>query len=170
MTLLGTKSNFNQGVFFSIENTKEEWETPQDFYDNLDKIFHFTLDVCSSNGNAKSPSFFDIEDDGLSESWNRNVWMNPPYGRVIGKWVKKAYEETKYGDVDIAVCLVPARTCSAWWHDYCMKGEIWFIRHRLRFGGSKINAPFPNAIVIFRKEDPTHRYKTIDRHGNFLVS
>jgi phage N-6-adenine-methyltransferase len=169
MTLLANKTNFNQGVFFSIENTTEVWETPQDFYDNLDKLFHFTLDVCADPTNAKAETFFTKEEDGLSQKWTRNVWMNPPYGRVIGKWIRKAYEETQNGNVDVAVCLVPSRTCSAWWHDYCMKGEVWFIRHRLRFGGSKINAPFPNAVVIFRKGEIKHSFTTIDRHGNFVL-
>jgi len=73
--------------------------------------------------------------------------MNPPYGRTIGKWVKKAYEASLDGST--VVCLVPARTDTAWWHDFCVKGEIRFIRGRLKFGGHKWNAPFPSAIVIF---------------------
>jgi len=74
--------------------------------------------------------------------------MNPPYGREIGKWVKKAYESAQSGAT--VVCLVPARTDTAWWHDYCAKGEIRFVRGRLKFGGSKNSAPFPSAVVIFR--------------------
>jgi site-specific DNA-methyltransferase (adenine-specific) len=74
--------------------------------------------------------------------------MNPPYGREIGKWMKKAVEEWKRGNT--VVCLVPARTDTAWWHDYAIKGEIRFIRGRLKFGGGKSSAPFPSAIVIFR--------------------
>lgn len=160
------KSNFNQGVFFNPETTTEVWETPQDFFDNLNNIFNFTLDVCADPENAKCDKYFTKEDDGLQQEWTGNVWMNPPYGRVIGKWVQKAFESVQTGSADIAVCLVPARTCSEWWHKYCMRGEIWLIRHRLRFGGSKINAPFPNAVVIFRKGQADPQYKSIDRHGN----
>ncbi len=73
--------------------------------------------------------------------------MNPPYGREIGKWVKKAYDSTLAGAT--VVCLVPARTDTAWWFDYCAKGEIRFLRGRLKFGGSKNAAPFPSAIIVF---------------------
>ena len=73
--------------------------------------------------------------------------MNPPYGRVIGHWMKKAYEESLSGAK--VVCLVPSRTDTAWWHDYAMKGQIEFIRGRLKFGDAKNSAPFPSAIVIF---------------------
>ena len=77
--------------------------------------------------------------------------MNPPYGREIGKWVAKAYEEAAKGST--VVCLLPARTDTAWWHDYCMKGEIRFLRGRVHFlvNGVRSNAaPFPSAVVIFR--------------------
>ena len=78
--------------------------------------------------------------------------MNPPYGRKIGKWVKKAHDEVERG-VPLVVCLLPARTDTKWFHDYIYgKAEIRFIRGRLKFGGSKNSAPFPSMIVIFRKE------------------
>lgn len=73
--------------------------------------------------------------------------MNPPYGREIGKWMKKAYESAQAGA--LVVCLVPSRTDTRWWHDYAMKGEIHFIKGRLKFGNAKTNAPFPSAVVIF---------------------
>ena len=76
--------------------------------------------------------------------------MNPPYGRTIGLWMKKAYEESCNGA--LVVCLVPARTDTKWWHDYSMKGEVIFLRGRLKFGGHKNSAPFPSAIIIFDKE------------------
>ena len=73
---------------------------------------------------------------------------NPPYGRNIGKWVHKAFESAQDGAT--VVCLLPSRTDTKWWHEYCMKGEVRFIRGRLNFGNAKHNAPFPSAIVIFR--------------------
>ena len=136
----------NKGLFTS--NTPE-WETPQLFFDKLNKEFHFTLDPCAIKENAKCKKFFTKEEDGLKESWKGEVvFMNPPYGREIGKWLKKAYDESyKWGI--IVVCLVPARTDTAWWHDYCMYGEIRFVRGRLKFGKSNNSAPFPSAIIIF---------------------
>ncbi len=134
-------------VHFS-SNTSE-WSTPQATFDALDAEFHFTLDPCASAENAKCERYFTKEDDGLAQTWEGSCFMNPPYGREIGKWVRKAYESSLEGAT--VVCLLPARTDTAWWHDYVMKSnDIRFIRGRLRFSGSKVNAPFPNAIVVFR--------------------
>ena len=85
---------------------------------------------------------------GLLEDWVGRCWMNPPYGRGIGKWVQKAYEESLKGT--LVVCLLPSRTDTKWWHDYVMKAkEICFIKGRLKFGGAKNSAPFPSCVVIF---------------------
>ena len=123
------------------------WSTPQDTFDKLHAEFNFDLDVCAIPENAKCPRFFSPEQDGLSREWNGICWMNPPYGREIGKWMRKAFEESLRGAT--VVCLVPARTDTAWWHDYAQKGDVRFIRGRLKFGGAKNSAPFPSAVVIF---------------------
>lgn len=121
------------------------WSTPQDLFDKLNAHFAFTTDVCATKDNAKCAHFFTQEADGLAQNWHGVCWMNPPYGREIGKWVKKASESNA-----VVVCLVPARTDTAWWHDYCAKGEVTFLRGRLHFGGHKNPAPFPSAVVVFR--------------------
>jgi len=126
----------------------DEWETPQWLFDKLNKEFNFSVDVCADQENAKCNKYFDKTTDGLTQEWTGICWMNPPYGRQIGKWIKKAYESSLRGAT--VVCLLPARTDTSWWHDYCMKGEIRFLRGRLKFGDSKNSAPFPSAIVIFR--------------------
>lgn len=126
-----------------------EWETPIEFFKELDGKYHFTLDVCATKENAKCARFFTRADDGLAQEWKGICWMNPPYGRKIGKWVKKAFE-TALQRSGTVVCLLPARTDTAWWHDYCMKGEITFIRGRLKFGGCDNSAPFPSAVVVFK--------------------
>ena len=127
-----------------------EHPTPQAFFDKLDAEFHFDLDVCATRENAKCAFFYTKFDDGLSMFWWGNVFMNPPYGRELGKWMKKAYESSQQGAT--VVCLVPSRTETAWWHDYAMKGEIRFVRGRLKFGKSKTTAPFPSSIIIFRSK------------------
>lgn len=124
------------------------WATPQDFFDKLNAEFGFTLDVCASPENAKCERYFTKADDGLAQEWTGVCWMNPPYGREIGHWMRKALESSATGAT--VVCLVPARTDTAWWHDCAMHGEIRFIRGRLKFGGHKNSAPFPCAVVIFR--------------------
>ena len=136
---------FNRVVFSSAT---DNWSTPQDLFDKLDKEFHFTLDVCASGDNAKTCEFISKSMDGLSQKWDGVCWMNPPYGRKIINWVKKAYDESLLGTT--VVCLLPSRTDTRWWHDYVMKAKkIRFIKGRLKFGGSKNSAPFPSAIVIF---------------------
>ena len=125
------------------------WETPQDFFNNLDDEFHFTLDVCATPENAKCMKYYTPEQDGLCQMWDGICWCNPPYGRQIGKWVKKAYCSTFNGTT--TVMLLPARTDTRWFHDYInKKAEIRFIKGRLKFGGSNNNAPFPSMVVIFR--------------------
>jgi phage N-6-adenine-methyltransferase len=104
--------------------------------------------VCADDHNAKCKRYFTKEQDGLVQNWQGSVWCNPPYGKEIGKWLKKAYES--YLDGARVVLLVPARTDTAWWHDYAMKGEIRFIRGRLKFGDSKNSAPFPSAVIVFK--------------------
>jgi phage N-6-adenine-methyltransferase len=126
------------------------WATPQEFFDRCDADFAFTLDVCATPENAKCARFFTAADDGLAQDWSGTCWMNPPYGREIGRWMRKAYESSLSGAT--VVCLVPARTDTRWWHDYAMRGEIEFIRGRLKFGNAKTNAPFPSALVVFRPQ------------------
>lgn len=133
-------------VHFS--SASDMWETPQALFKKLDQQFHFELDVCATKENAKCARFFTEAEDGLIQKWTGVCWMNPPYGRAIGLWMRKAFESSKEGAT--AVCLVPARTDTAWWHDFAMKGEIEFLRGRLKFGGHKNSAPFPSAIVVFR--------------------
>ena len=130
-----------------------EWSTPQAFFDELNKEFNFTLDPCATSENAKCTKYFTVEDDGLKQDWSNDVvFMNPPYGREIKYWVQKAYEESLKGAT--VVCLIPARTDTAYWHDYIFgkADDIRFLRGRLKFGESKNPAPFPSAIIIYKGE------------------
>ena len=131
-----------------LSNTNE-WSTPPALYKELDREFNFTLDPCATKENAKCDNYFTKEDDGLKQSWDGHaVFMNPPYGRVIGKWVKKAYNESINGS--IVVCLIPARTDTSYWHKYVFPyAEIRFIKGRVRFGLGLKDAPFPSAVAIF---------------------
>jgi len=131
-----------------MSSTTDMWETPKWLFDQLNEFYRFDIDVCAVPENAKCARFFTPEHDGLMQEWTGTCWMNPPYGREIGKWVRKAYESAQKGAT--VVCLLPARTDTSWWHDYCMKGEITFLRGRIKFGQAKNSAPFPSAIVVFR--------------------
>lgn len=141
-----------------------EWATPQNIFNALDDEFNFTLDPCSDGENAKCEKFYTIEDDGLAQDWaDDTVFMNPPNGREIKHWIKKAYNESLKGSV--VVCLIPARTDTTYWHEYIFKKacEVRFVRGRIKFGDSKQGAPFPSAIVIFNEhnvKDQWHTYMT----------
>jgi len=139
-----------------------EWETPKYIFDYYNKIYNFQLDAAATSKNALCNNYFTIEDDGLNKDWSqyKTVWCNPPYGRLIGKFVKKAYEESVKNNIIVAL-LIPSRTDTKWWHEYCSKGNVNFIKGRLKFQNRSFPtykedlshktspAPFPSAIVIF---------------------
>ena len=140
----------NRSVFTSDSS---EWETPQDLFDDLNFEFNFTLDPCATKKNAKCKNFFTNKENGLLKSWvGEVVFMNPPYGRDIKDWVKKAWMEAQFFGNCTVVCLLPSRTDTKWWHDYVIRAQdIRFIKGRLKFSGHKNSAPFPSAIVVFKQ-------------------
>lgn len=129
-----------------------DWSTPQDLYDTLNEEFYFTLDACASEWNKKHANYFSEKDNSLEKDWGKSiVFMNPPYGKVLNDWMKKAYESAQNGAT--VVCLVPSATDTAWWHDYAMKGEIRYLRGSPRFTtpeGTWQQTFSPSVIVIFR--------------------
>lgn len=138
----------NIDVHFSSKT--DMWATPIDFFEELNDEFHFTTDVCATADNAKCKNFFSPEINGLDQDWVGVCFMNPPYGREIGNWVVKAYDENRKNGATI-VALLPARTDTRWFHDFIYgKTEVRFIKGRLKFGGSKNSAPFPSMVVIWR--------------------
>lgn len=135
-------------VHFSSKT--EDWETPQWLFDELNQTYGFDLDVCASSENKKVWRYYSKDDDGLRHEWHGRIWMNPPYGRGIGKWVKKAYESSV--DETFVVALLPARTDTKWFHEYIYNKpsvKVEFLRGRLKFGKAEFNAPFPSMVVVF---------------------
>ena len=143
------KSRITSGLFTS---RTEEWETPDYVFLALNKEFNFHLDVCATSENSKCKIYFDKSVDGLKREWSPfRCWVNPPYGRDISKWMKKAFSESQRGA--LVVCLIPSRTDTKWWHDSVMKSSvIRFVSGRISFGTSKNSAPFPSCIVIYYPE------------------
>lgn len=141
----------NNELMFSSKT--DLWSTPWNFFEKLNDEFHFTLDPCSTHENAKCYKHFTIEEDGLLQDWrNEVVFCNPPYGRQIKDWVKKAYEESQKDNTTV-VMLIPARTDTIYFHEYIYhKAEIRFIKGRLKFGDAKNAAPFPSMVVIFGRD------------------
>jgi phage N-6-adenine-methyltransferase len=130
------------------DKKKGVWVTPWEFFNPLKEEFLLQVDVCATAENARLPKYFDEAMDGLKQDWShQRCWMNPPYGRSISKWVKKAAE----AGPGIRVCLLPARTDTRWFHDYIYgKAEIRFIKGRIKFSGMKGSGKFPSMVVIFR--------------------
>lgn len=141
-------SKHKQELWGQAEGRTDVWATPQDFFDKLNQVFKFTLDVCALPENAKCEHFFTPEVDGLKQEWHGVCWMNPPYSREIADWIKKASDTANQGHTVVA--LIPVRTDARWFQDYCLGREIHFIRGRLKFGNSKSNAPFGCCVVVFR--------------------
>ena len=142
-----------------FSSVTDDWSTPQDLFDDCNQIFGFTLDACALPHNAKCSRYYSPVDDGLAQPWAGTVWMNPPYGRTIGKWMRKAWETSRKGAT--VVCLVPARVDTRWWHDYAVRGQVTFLRGRLKFGGTggtENSAPFPSALVVFGNSSTAKRY------------
>jgi phage N-6-adenine-methyltransferase len=130
-----------------------EWGTPPELFAALDAEFHFTLDACASSENAKVARYFTEADNGLEQDWGtERVFMNPPYGREIYAWTKKAREASERGA--LVVGLLPASTDLAWWHeDVQGHAEYRFLRGRVRFiTGGRLNASgfFASVVVIWR--------------------
>jgi site-specific DNA-methyltransferase (adenine-specific) len=144
---------------YHFSSAAQDWETPQYIFDALAVEFGFTVDAAAADHNAKCERYWTEADNGLAKDWSEEiVWLNPPY-KHAEEWMRKAWQESRRGAT--VVCLVPARTDSAWWHRYAMKGEIRLFMQRLKFkkGGKRSDvAPFPSALIIFRP--PEFRFGT----------
>lgn len=137
-------------VFFSSKT--EEWATPNYFFNRLNEIFHFDLDVCATDENHKCEKYYTKEINGLEKEWYGNVWVNPPYGKNITKWFEKAENEISH--CNIIVFLVPANTETKWFQKYVLnKAELHFVSGRLKFGASDNSAPFSSVVCIYYNND-----------------
>ena len=138
-------------------SAKQEWETPSIFFDKLNEEFEFTIDLAANSTNTKCVSFFSKEQDAMDQDWHGICWLNPPYGSSgkykLSEWIKKGFNESQKHNSTIVI-LIPARTNTNWWHNYCMKSkEIKLVKGRPKFGGAKYGLPQPLAIIVFKKTD-----------------
>jgi phage N-6-adenine-methyltransferase len=149
-------------VLFSHES--EEWQTPKSLYNQLNEVYEFVLDPCTTKDNPlRTAHFYTKEDDGLKKSWDYgNVFVNPPYNQKISKWLEKATYEIKHSDnIEYIVFLLPVRTDTKWFHKYLYDisnrdfrnhiKDVCFLKGRLKFTKSKNSAPFPSMVVVFSK-------------------
>lgn len=152
-----SKINSQRHAVFTSDDDK--WGTPQPLFDALNAEFNFTLDVCALPSNAKCARYFTPDQNGLLQKWEGSCWMNPPYGKEIGLWMKKAFHSALDGV--LVVCLVPVRTDAKWFQRWVIgKASIRFIEGRLNFSGFSGNghgdfAPFPSMVVVYDGQPPT---------------
>lgn len=143
------------GAAFS--SNRLDWETPQALFDSLDEIHHFTLDPASNGQNAKCAKYFTVADNGLNQDWGgETVFLNPPYGRELPKWVSKSAHEALKPDT-LVVLLIPARTDTRWFHRYLYhRAKLTFLKGRVHFeihGKPLQSAPFPSMIAELGQKD-----------------
>jgi transcriptional regulator with XRE-family HTH domain len=165
LVLVGSGRN---ATFFSMaaaSSASDAWATPEDVLKSLYQVVGgpFCLDPCSARrgrGRVQARVHLDLADDGLSFEWQAAaVYMNPPYGRVIGDWTSKALSEVQSGRAKLVVGLVPARTDTRWWHSSVVgHADVWLLRGRLAFGDGENAAPFPSALVLWGGK-PIHRIR-----------
>jgi len=154
-------ANFDKNRF---RTQKQQWETPDELFDFLNRIYNFDWDLAGDSKNTKCKKFYSKEEDALSKKWKGVCWLNPPYGEKKSKlsdWIKKSFDESNEGNCKV-VMLIPARTNTNWWHDYCMKSEeVLFIKGRPKFKGCVHGLPQPLALVVFGKNKNT-KFATFD--------
>jgi len=161
-------SSWNEEQLFSSE--RHDWATPQALFDRVDLEFGFVLDAAAAPHNTKCRSYLSVEDDSLSCNWAEiakstsdtgAVWLNPPYGRDIGKWIQKAYEESLKGLT--VVVLTFCRSDTLWWHQWAMKAaEVRLIKGRIRFEGASASAPAPSCLLIFDESRRLPRFTAVN--------
>jgi len=139
----------------AFKSKSEEYETPKEIFEPLQKEFNLQLDVCASSSNYKLDNYFTKEDDALTKDWHKygNFWMNPPFGRELKKWVQKAYEESTKGVTGVSI--LPVRSNTNWWHELIIGvgAEVRFLKGRVKFNDCIKGAWLPFAIVIWKSED-----------------
>ena len=148
---------------------RNDWATPWALFRKLDEEFNFALDAAASSYNTKCEDF--LSSGSLEVSWfdrlveskrdpkESAIWLNPPYGREIGKWIEKAYLESVKGCT--VVCFVFVRSDTKWWHDWAMKAsEIRFVPGRVRFEGAENSAPAPSCVLVFDEARRLPRFVT----------
>lgn len=141
-------------VMFSSK--RDDWLTPREIIDaSIEAMGAIDLDPCAEthdDPNVPAGCHYTEEDDGLDRKnpWFGRVYMNPPYGRIIGLFCDRLDEEVAAGNVTQAIALVPSRTDTRWWRTLTRNASaICFIKGRLRFGGAPSSAPFPSAVIAY---------------------
>ena len=140
----------------ALTSLNEVWTTPPHIIESLISVFGiFDLDPCSETSNNKKRNSrakigYTAKDNGLISPWFGTVFVNPPYGRTVGLWVKKCHYEAHKGNTKTIIGLLASRTDTKYFHNYISeKADIYFIKGRLKFGDGTSPAPFPSILVVW---------------------
>jgi len=142
----------------AVSSAADEWTTPSWLLERLYPLVGgaFSLDPCSparrgANATVRARLRYVAEDDGLAQAWRaKSIYMNPPYGRGLPRWVEKARAEVEVGRAATVIGLVPARTDTRWWHEHVAGlACVWLLKGRLAFGDGTAAAPFPSALLLW---------------------
>ena len=165
-------------ALFSSAST--EYETPDWVFKPVAERLGLNFDAAASHENHKLPNYATPEgiyiknfstphressDDGLTTSWGRRrIWCNPPYGRGIEAWVRKAAlaiqtfpRAVGFGELvcSVAALLLPARTETDWFQRWVFPyAEVHFLMGRIKFEGTSSSAPFPSVIAVYDSSLP----------------
>lgn len=137
-----------------VSSASTTWATPEEFLRRLHRaVGEVDLDPCSPGkprSRVQAARHYTLRENGLARAWRGRVFMNPPYGRGIGRWIAKARAEVEVGHAEWVIGLIPARTDTRWWHDHVAGlAHAWLLRGRLAFGDGTAPAPFPSAVVLW---------------------
>lgn len=130
----------------------EEHYTPKHVLDlGVECLGAIDLDPCSNNKtdpNVPAAMHYSAEDNGLLQPWAGRVFLNPPYGREVGYWIRKLRAEHEAGRVSESITLVAARVDTSWWRLLTSSSPAWCaVKGRLTFGGNTSPAQFPSALI-----------------------
>lgn len=150
-----------------LSSDRTDWETPTVVLDLVRRVAPIALDPCTTDKNPTGAKrYYTPAGNGLQQHWvalDGLIYVNPPYGREIGKWTLACAGAGANGNELIA--LLPSRTDTKWWRLSVERADsLCFWSGRLTFAGAPDPAPFPSVLAYWGER--RKRFDTVFRpHG-----
>lgn len=139
---------------------RNDWATPPELFDLLDREFDFTLDAAASHDNAKCGKYMTGADDGLAQSWrDERVFLNPPYsngngGKLLNRWIDKCISEVRENGCQLVVACLVSDTSTRWFHKAASHAQqTRFLLGRVKYIGAGDSPPFGTVVMVFRAHE-----------------
>jgi hypothetical protein len=146
-----TNKSVDTGIFY--EPRTVEWWTPREYIDMAREVMgDIDLDPAScaeANKIVGAAQFYDVQTDGLKQSWHGRVWLNPPYAESAGQFAEKLLAEKAGGNVAEAIILLATNTLDRGWFAPLWNGVLCFHRGRVKFTSPDIDATSPPMGSVF---------------------